>query len=67
VEEILSHLEPRERQVLRMRYGLNNSAPKTLKEIGEELQISRERVRQIEQEALKKLYQILEENLLDHF
>lgn len=53
--ELLNQLEPREKAVLRMRFGLNNEEPKTLKEIGECLQLTRERVRQIEGEALRKL------------
>ena len=42
-----------------MRYGLDTGDPMTLKEIGERVSLSRERVRQIENEALKKLYVIL--------
>jgi RNA polymerase primary sigma factor len=53
--ELLNQMEPREKAVLRMRFGLNNEEPKTLKEIGECLRLTRERVRQIEGEALRKL------------
>ncbi len=42
-----------------MRYGLDTGDPMTLKEIGERVNLSRERVRQIENEALKKLYVII--------
>jgi len=52
---MLDEMEPREATVLRMRFGLNNMEPHTLKEIGEELGLTRERVRQIETEALSKL------------
>jgi len=45
--------------VLRMRFGLNDAPPKTLKEIGECLGLTRERVRQIENEALGKLSNML--------
>jgi RNA polymerase primary sigma factor len=55
VENALAELSPRERQVLRMRFGLEDGRDRTLGEIGEELGVSRERVRQIEAEALGKL------------
>ena len=44
-------------KVLRLRFGLDGEEPKTLKEIGERLDLTRERVRQIESEALNKLYE----------
>ncbi len=59
VEKLLSTIDDREARILRMRYGLDNGDPMTLKEIGERVNLSRERVRQIENEALKKLYFIL--------
>lgn len=52
---LLSKMDPREATVLRMRFGLDDEEPKTLKEIGERLGLTRERVRQIESEALQKL------------
>ena len=59
IDKLLSLLEDRDAKILRMRYGLVNGDPMTLKEIGERVSLSRERVRQIENEALKKLYYIL--------
>ncbi len=56
---LLEKMEPREATVLRMRFGLNDEEPKTLKEIGECLGLTRERVRQIESEALAKLNESL--------
>jgi RNA polymerase primary sigma factor len=56
---LLEKMEPREATVLRMRFGLNQEEPKTLKEIGECLGLTRERVRQIESEALAKLNESL--------
>jgi RNA polymerase primary sigma factor len=52
---LLSALTPREQEVLRMRFGLDGKAERTLQEIGEMMSLSRERVRQIEAEALRKL------------
>src|SRR6202048_2795786 len=55
VLDLLDRMDKREATVLRMRFGLNNDEPKTLKQIGECLGLTRERVRQIESEALSKL------------
>ncbi|HDI10914.1 MAG TPA: sigma-70 family RNA polymerase sigma factor [Candidatus Acetothermia bacterium] len=49
------YLNPRERRILELRYGLDGKPPKTLDEVGEIFGISRERVRQIQKEALEKL------------
>lgn len=59
VMHLLDKMDPREATVLRMRFGLNDEEPKTLKEIGESLGLTRERVRQIESEALAKLSECL--------
>ena len=55
VLDLLDKMDKREAAVLRMRFGLDDEEPKTLKEIGERLGLTRERVRQIEVEALKRL------------
>jgi RNA polymerase primary sigma factor len=56
---LLEKMDKREATVLKMRFGIDAEEPKTLKEIGECLGLTRERVRQIESEALAKLYENL--------
>ncbi len=55
LEGVLSTLSPRERDVLRLRYGLDDGRMKTLEEIGQIFDVTRERIRQIEAKALRKL------------
>ena len=53
--QVLDTLTPRENEVIRKRYGLDDSRPKTLEEVGKEFNVTRERIRQIEAKALRKL------------
>jgi DNA-directed RNA polymerase sigma subunit (sigma70/sigma32) len=55
VEEVLEALTPRERAVIRLRFGLEDGTPLTLAEVGQRLGVSRERVRQLEADGLRKL------------
>ena len=55
LERILESLSPRENQVIRWRFGMEDGRMKTLQEIGELMGVSRERVRQIELSAFRKL------------
>jgi RNA polymerase primary sigma factor len=55
VEQALAVLTPRERAVITLRYGINDGQSRTLLEVGKELGISRERVRQLEGVALRKM------------
>jgi RNA polymerase primary sigma factor len=57
--ELLSEIDQRAARILRLRYGLEGNEPMTLKEIGVEIGLTRERVRQIEHEALKKLRDLM--------
>jgi RNA polymerase primary sigma factor len=55
VGELFATLPQRERAILALRFGLNDDTPRTLDEIGKEFHLTRERIRQIQEEALKKL------------
>jgi RNA polymerase primary sigma factor len=55
LEDVLGTLTPREERVLRLRFGLDDGRPRTLEEVGQEFGVTRERIRQIEAKALRKL------------
>ena len=57
--DILGDLEDRERMILILRFGLDGSRPKTLEEVSQEIHRTRERVRQIQNQALNKLRDLL--------
>ena len=59
LEFILQKLEPREAEIIRLRFGLNRANSMTLEEVGEHFQVTRERVRQIQNLALQKMRRIL--------
>ena len=61
VNQLLSKLPTREQQVLRMRFGLEDGNEKTLREIGEKLNVTRERIRQLEIEAIQRLERFYDE------
>ena len=52
---VIETLTPREQKVIRLRYGLDDGSPKTLEQVGQEFNVTRERIRQIEAKALRKL------------
>jgi RNA polymerase primary sigma factor len=55
VEEVLATLTPREARILRLRFGLQNGRSYTLEEVGQKFGLTRERIRQIEGKALRRL------------
>ena len=55
VEEVLSTLSERESKIIRLRFGLDSGYPRTLEEVGKMFDVTRERVRQIEAKAIRKL------------
>ena len=59
LKHLLEIIDEREAMVLKMRFGLTDGEPKTLEEVGKQLRISRERVRQIEKETILKLHYIV--------
>ena len=67
IERVLNTLKPRERQVIRMRFGLDDGREKALQEIGNIFHVTRERIRQIEFEALKKLRSQRRSTLLEDY
>jgi RNA polymerase nonessential primary-like sigma factor len=68
LENLMSDLTTREQEVIQLRFGLKNGKPYSLADIGRELELSRERVRQIEAKALQKLRQPKRRNQIrDYF
>ncbi|ACI19342.1 sigma-70 family RNA polymerase sigma factor [Dictyoglomus thermophilum] len=61
IERALDALSEREREILKWRYGFKDGKPRTLEEVGKLFNITRERVRQIEERALRKLRHILQQ------
>ncbi|MCL5772766.1 MAG: RNA polymerase sigma factor RpoD, partial [Firmicutes bacterium] len=55
MDDVLQNLTPREKKVLQLRFGLEDGKPRTLEEVGQEFGVTRERIRQIESKALRKL------------
>lgn len=60
--KLLDEIEPREAEILRLHYGLDGNSPMPLKEIGNKLHLTRERIRQIQHEALGRLYEYMNED-----
>ena len=55
LDEVLDSLSPREKRVLQLRFGLDDGKQRTLEEVGKEFGVTRERIRQIEAKAIRKL------------
>jgi RNA polymerase primary sigma factor len=60
LQDMVKHLDPREATILRYRFGLDGGSERTLEEVGEKFGVTRERVRQIQNLALKKLRRMIE-------
>jgi RNA polymerase primary sigma factor len=67
VEEVLATLTPREARILRLRFGLGQDRPYTLEEVGQKFGLTRERIRQIEGKALRRLRQPSRARMLRDF
>jgi len=61
VLRLLDEIDPREANILKLHYGLDGTKPMTMKQIGQELGLTRERIRQIQRNALTKLYEYMNE------
>jgi RNA polymerase primary sigma factor len=55
IKEVLGTLTPREERIIQLRFGLEDGRTRTLEEVGEEFKLTRERIRQIEAKAIRKL------------
>jgi RNA polymerase primary sigma factor len=66
IMELLNKMDEREAKIVAWRFGLFGDPPKTLEEIGQKLGITRERVRQINEVAIKKMREILKEKKLEY-
>ena len=67
IQKILSTLTPREEKVIRMRYGIDDGHLRTLEEVGFAFNVTRERIRQIEAKALRKLRHPSKSKILKDF
>lgn len=67
IERVLNTLTDRESDIIRLYFGIDGTHPHTLEEVGEKLDLTRERVRQIKEKALKKLKQTTRSNLLKSY
>jgi len=67
LKRVLGTLKDRERRIIRLRYGLNDGFPRTLEEVGREFKLTRERIRQIEAKALRKLRHPIRSRKLRNF
>lgn len=67
INQLLEKLDPREREILELHFGLRDSEPQTLEEIGHKFNLSRERIRQIESKAKRKLLKMAEKEQLDDY
>ena len=67
IEEILNDLSPKERRILKMRFGLGDGITYTLEEVGKEFGVTRERIRQIEAKAIEKIREHEKTHKLDNY
>ncbi|MCI0657073.1 MAG: sigma-70 family RNA polymerase sigma factor, partial [Acidobacteria bacterium] len=67
MERLLNGLGPRERMIIELRYGLRGGEPMTLEEVGKRFRLSRERIRQVEERAKKKLLALAKTRHLQDF
>ncbi len=66
MEDLLSQISPRDATIIRYRYGLDDGAVHTLEETGRRFKLTRERIRQIEKDAMKRLREYLADKKSDY-
>lgn len=67
INNVLDKLDPREREILKLHYGLHEGEPQTLEEIGKKFGLTRERIRQIESRAKKKIMKMIDKDKLKDY
>jgi RNA polymerase primary sigma factor len=61
IQSVVNQLDPREAEIIKLRFGLNGSKAMTLEEVGEKFQVTRERIRQLQNDSIRKMRNLLTE------
>ena len=61
IQSVVNQLEPREAEIIKLRFGLDGAKAMTLEEVGEKFQVTRERIRQLQNDSIRKMRNLLTE------